>query len=368
MRDSLPIADAPGRAVRSLNAGAARQHGLAGRDGNGPVGRRCPAAEAAQQRALTEGARHSSRVTRSAFSLVEVLVVITLLSLIVLALMAVFNSAQTAFRASITQTDVLEGGRAAIDVMTSDLRQMAPSYGRSNNLVQFAPTFFYCNSNNPVNFYAGTNKYGINPLVQSLAGSSAQRTNVLENFFILGRGSLNGSPAWIGTGYVVFPRATNSFYPLYRFYMTENAEGAPVPTNLFNGFMSAIFSSAFSGTFTNSNWSHLLDGVVDLTVRAYDPHGIWMTNGYPYGYTNVVKNAIFLPATLGECGFYLFSNTLPASVEIEMGVLEDRTLQRAATWPNNSAAQNKYLAQQAGKVHLFRQRVTIPNVDPSAYQ
>ena len=71
---------------------------------------------------------------RSAFSLVELLVVITLLSLIVLALMAVFNSTQTAFRASVTQTDVLEGGRAAMDMMTADLRQMAPSLGGSNSV------------------------------------------------------------------------------------------------------------------------------------------------------------------------------------------------------------------------------------------
>jgi len=40
---------------------------------------------------------HASRVTRAAFSLVEVLLAMTLLSLIVLALMAVFNSTQTAF-------------------------------------------------------------------------------------------------------------------------------------------------------------------------------------------------------------------------------------------------------------------------------
>jgi hypothetical protein len=64
----------------------------------------------------------------------------------------------------------------------------------------------------------------------------------------------------------------------------------------------------------------------------------------------------------------MFSNTLPASVEIQLGVLEDRVLQRAATWPNGSQQQNSYLQQQAGKVHLFRQRVTISNVDPSAYQ
>ena len=48
----------------------------------------------------------------AAFTLVEVLVVVVLMSFIILALMAVFNSTQAAFRASITQTDVLEGGRS----------------------------------------------------------------------------------------------------------------------------------------------------------------------------------------------------------------------------------------------------------------
>jgi hypothetical protein len=64
----------------------------------------------------------------------------------------------------------------------------------------------------------------------------------------------------------------------------------------------------------------------------------------------------------------MFSNALPASVEIEMGVLEDRALQRAESLGGSFTAQSNYLAQQAGKVHVFRQRVSIPNVDPAAYQ
>ena len=51
-----------------------------------------------------------------AFTLIEVLVVVVLMSFIILALMAVFNGTQTAFRASITQTDVLEGGRDAMEI------------------------------------------------------------------------------------------------------------------------------------------------------------------------------------------------------------------------------------------------------------
>ena len=73
--------------------------------------------------------RHPSFVIRCAFTLVEVMVVMALLSLIVIALMGVFSSTQAAFRASVTQTDVLEGGRAAMDLIAGDLRAMTPSLG-----------------------------------------------------------------------------------------------------------------------------------------------------------------------------------------------------------------------------------------------
>ena len=63
------------------------------------------------------------------FTLIEVMVVVVLLSLIVVALMSVFSSTQTAFRASVTQTDILEGGRAAMDMIAQDLKEMAPSLG-----------------------------------------------------------------------------------------------------------------------------------------------------------------------------------------------------------------------------------------------
>ena len=60
--------------------------------------------------------------------MVELLVAMTLLTLIVLALMAgVLNSTQRASRASVTQTTILEGGRATVDMISADLRAMVPS-------------------------------------------------------------------------------------------------------------------------------------------------------------------------------------------------------------------------------------------------
>jgi hypothetical protein len=260
----------------------------------------------------------------------------------------VFSSTQAAFRASITQTDVLEGGRSVMGLIKSDLESMAPSFGVSNGAV---------------NFYANANQFQyqsqIGPLGQSLTGSGYQRTNVLEKFFILTR----QNTTWTGTGYVVDTTNANSINPLYRFSMTTNVLAAAGPAALYKAFTNAVFFAAWTNT---SIMSHLMDGVVHLTVRAYDNNGVWMTNGYANLTNLTVKNVQFQPSTLGEVGFSMFSNTLPASVEIQLGLLEDRTLQRAQSI--SGLTQSNYLAGRAGQVHLFRQRFPIRNVDPSAYQ
>jgi prepilin-type N-terminal cleavage/methylation domain-containing protein len=317
--------------------------------------------------------RHPSPVTRTAFTLVEMLVTLALLSLIVLALMTVFNSTQKAFRASLTQTDILESGRLAMDLITSDLEAMTPSSSlvMTNNPLWYLPSIDNGTNNDSVNFYADTNS-GYTPLIQSLTASSQSRTNVLENFFSLSRQNIGGSPSWVGTGYYVAanrpPPDTNDIYALYRFYATTNVQAAP-PASLYNAFLSI--------PLTNSvYWSHLVDGVVDLMVRPYDPNGLGMTNTYEYNYngiinnTNINQNTLFLTPNQGLVGFLMYSNTVPASVEVEMGVLEDSTLQRAEGLPNVAPAyaQTAYLSNHVGQVHLFRQRVVIRNVDPTVYQ
>ena len=85
----------------------------------------------------------------------------------------------------------------------------------------------------------------------------------------------------------------------------------------------------------------------------------------------IVENTNNILATnydvLGEVGLYAFySNTVPASVEVELGVLEDSTLQRAESIAD-PMAQMTYLSNHVGQVHIFRQRAWIRNVDPSAY-
>ena len=64
--------------------------------------------------------------------------------------------------------------------------------------------------------------------------------------------------------------------------------------------------------------------------------------------------------------FLFCSNAVPASVQIEMGTLEDRALQHAESV--TGVNQSNYLSSDIGQVHIFRQRVWIRNLDPTAYQ
>jgi type II secretory pathway pseudopilin PulG len=298
-----------------------------------------------------------------AFSLVEVLVVVSLLSLIVLVLMTVFNSTQSAFRASVTQTDVLGGGRAAMDLIVSDLKTMTAS-GDSNNILfdgfgdyLRSAANFYVNSNFENDIYL--------PLIQSLPGSGQFRTNVLENIFLLSRQNLNGHDTWVGTGYTVIATNPSPVFPLYRF--VTNAPASSDPYSLLNTFLVGIQLNSY----TNAGWSHLIDGVVDLRARAFDVNGYQMTNNYQYrsasGQFIAYTNVWFGTPQWVETGICFFSNTIPASVEVQLSTLEDRVQQRAESLPPQSLELNNYLAQQAGRVHVFRQRVLIPNVDPDVY-
>src|SRR5437867_10550384 len=61
---------------------------------------------------------------RRAFTIVELLVAISVLTLIVLVLYGLFDQVQRALRGNVAQVDVLEGGRSAMQLMAGELEQM----------------------------------------------------------------------------------------------------------------------------------------------------------------------------------------------------------------------------------------------------
>ncbi|HTB85818.1 MAG TPA: prepilin-type N-terminal cleavage/methylation domain-containing protein [Candidatus Sulfotelmatobacter sp.] len=351
---------APSRRTRAAGSppnGSLFARVSAGREG----ATRCARGGRAPFSTATPDPRPARPAASRAFSLIEVLVVVTLLTVVVLALMDVFGATQRAFRAAVTQTDVLEGSRAAMDLIATDLRTMTPSNGYSNGLYNTYDVYNGCG----VGFYASLNPYAA-VVYQNLPGSvsGTQRANVLEEFFCLSRANLNGRDNWVGTGYAVDGINTRTLFPLYRF--TTNAPAVTDPAALFNSFMAGVSANVF----TNTGWSHLLDGVIHLTVQPYDLGGYPMTNTVQFksGQSVLNRNVMFYSPVNGYTACYFYSNVVPASVELQMAVIEDRALQRAQSLAVTYSAVTNYLAGQSGTVHVFRQIVTIPNVDRSAYQ
>jgi prepilin-type N-terminal cleavage/methylation domain-containing protein len=295
-------------------------------------------------RAWQRAAGHRPAPPRSnGFSLIEVLVVVALLSVIILGLMAMFGQTQRAFRAGVTQTDVLESGRAVMDMIARDFEKIVPAYSDAQN------------------FYAVMPGNPYTPLLQTLPGSDHKRTNLMLEVFCLGR----ENRAWHGIGYRI-SNPDQGVGTLYRYWSSLHVSDDPI--YLFDDRQRRLGFSRES--IASTNFHRIVDGIIHFRIRAYDTNGTWITpfvvNMTPSFQTNVI--AEWSNVALEEVGFYQFTNqAVPAFVEFELGILEPRALERFKSIPT-AAAKRQYLENQAARVHLFRQRVPIRNVDPSAYQ
>src|SRR5439155_23033591 len=98
------------------------------------------------------------------FSLLEMMVAVTLMLVIIGALLAVFYQTQRAMRLSATQVDVLESGRAGMELFTSELPEISASYAPGQ-----------------VNVYARVFSF----LVQPRPAPAADRRNVIQDFYFL---------------------------------------------------------------------------------------------------------------------------------------------------------------------------------------
>lgn len=267
-----------------------------------------------------------------AFSLIEIMVVVSLMTVIVLGLMAMFGQTQRAFRSSMTQVDVLATGRATMDLLVRELEQISPAY-----------------RTNVDNFYA--TRANFTPLEQFLPGTTEKRTNVLEEFFFLTR----ENQQWMGTGY--FTTNNNGVGTLFRFYTNAPATGIAYFTLAFEKQIALVTQKS---ALANAN--RIAEGIVHLRVRAYDTNGYLIVRSPDLNLIRVQTNDF-----PGVITYSFRSNALPAYLEVELGVLEERTLERVRSI-GNQTAKRTFLENHAGQVHLFRQRIPVRNVDPTAYQ
>jgi hypothetical protein len=270
----------------------------------------------------------------SAFSLIELMIAIALLSLIVLGLLSMFTQTQRAFRDSMKQTDVQEAGRIAMDMLVRELEQITPS--------EIPGT---------VNFFTEVDEvyFGKKPMLQDLPGNPAgqQRTNLVQHFFFMSK----VNQGYIGTGYQVIPDYPNGGVgSLYRY--TSNTTKYLAPT-LFR-------------TFANlpAGMTKIADGVVHFRVVPFDTNGIILSPS-----TIVTNTYMFYdPIVPDQLSIWFSNNAVPAYLQMELAVLEPHILDRFRAMAPNTEAQKVYLSNHVGQVHLFRQRIPVRNVDFQAYK
>jgi type II secretory pathway pseudopilin PulG len=266
----------------------------------------------------------NSRAGRAgAFSLVEVMVAVGLLAFIIVGLLAMFYQTQRAFRSSATQTDVLEAGRATMQLIRQDLQDMhvAGHLLVTNFLIQPSPV-------RPVIF----------PLPPNKSAADTLNADLLSLNFIQ-----KANDFWAGVGYRIV--GANGVGSLMR--MEERKEGN-LALDSFDPFTDNPATGPSQEGLINASyrWNimppddvalhRVIDGVVHFSFIPYDTNGV----AFPVAYA--------------------FTTNIPAYVDVELGILEPKTLiefnNRNSINPGSAKA---YLQDRVERVHLFKQRILI---------
>jgi hypothetical protein len=244
-----------------------------------------------------------------ALTLLEMMVSVTLLAVIMIGLLAMFSHTQKALHVAATQTDVFENARGAIQLLSRDLSELSSHHDTN---VTVASGIFWPHPAGDL----------------TLPGSgtpTALRIGFTEAFWL---NRVNDQ--WQGTGYYV--DGTN--YGVGTLYRCSEITNQVWATNLFNRFINANVVS-----------HRVSDGIVHFQLTAIYPEVM-----LPNGPTNFVSSSNFS-----------LSNVLPAFVDIDLGVLEPGTLKQFEALTNNPAAAQRFLTNQVGRIHFFRERVPIRN-------
>jgi len=251
---------------------------------------------------------------RAAFTLFELLVAVSIMVVIIFALYQMFNTTQRAFRAGVNQVDVMEAGRAAMDIIVREAQQMAAAgVGNCTNYEQLrisAPGF-------------------LSSFVQTLPDGTLV-TNDLQEFYFL---THRNDRAWDGNGFFVDsnapPAASAPFGPGTLYRLRDQSVG--IGANTMNNLIALVSPTNLAFC------SPICEGVIHFKIRPLRADGslIILTNTPMAG------------------------DDIPHYLDIELGLVDPPLLDKARAQPS-VAALTTFLASRPGNVHVFRQTVSIP--------
>ncbi|HUS34718.1 MAG TPA: prepilin-type N-terminal cleavage/methylation domain-containing protein, partial [Verrucomicrobiae bacterium] len=327
---------------------------------------------------------NSRRQRRGArgFTVVELMVAVSLMTLIVAALYSMFNQTQKAMRLNEAQVDSAERGRGVLELLSRELESARVGLRQeATNLWLRTPML------------GSTQSDGI---ISAQINVPPLRTNVFDDVYYLTK----AERAWRGVGYLVLQntnvgsearlgRPMPGVGTLYRYETPlTNRDYAFPSTNLWASFVKELPVGA-SGTIslTNAtNFAQISQGIVHFRVLPYDTKGQLMAFAttnldstyrllrtgtqigvQPYPLSNVQgplagsANAVLALGSTGDPLVTLTtfrSNALPAYLELELGVLEPDALRtyNQMIKDDQPAQAASFLQRRIAKVQIFRKR------------
>ena len=348
-----------------------------------------------------------------AFSLLELMIAVGLLTIIVAALYAMFDQTQKAFRQSLNQADLSEGGRSALDLMVRTIERAAspqvedalhlvvrPANATGYELV-FAGDATQANRTQPLRFDelfftypASAGRWHVGGLfIGTLDAGPVVSTPVtgLGSLYLYDEALPNSNLVQVldGQGRLgarVRDLASPATVPPYRLTGT-----AALRTNLITGRLWVPTYPAGETREARRDAVKLLEGVLQCRITAFDADGRPFDANHPVLYdvnfprvgvnTNVPRHYPVTPVAwrnqvgnvsrplpievinvnsdTAQVSTLFRGPNLPASIEIEITLLDGKQLDQFRSLPDNVQARNRWLANNAGALQTLRQRVVL---------
>ncbi len=307
----------------------------------------------------------------SAFSLLEMLVSMGILSLLVLALFSLFNQTQKALLANVTQSDVMENGRSIIDLLVRDLVRARPA-GLGSNFIFLPGTTNIQEVVNPApNLVVLRTTAGIaNPTAKQLFTDGWRRDALMHDLFYLAE---QRPGQWTGAGLFVADEDTrfpdHGLGTLYRYediqpVSLRGARAADRVWDLYNRFFGTS-GNGLNYRLSPTNSSRLIDGVVFFRVTPFGALGEALdqtlraqTNIFPNPPDVLIGPDNTIPYNLSATQFR--GRAFPSALELELGVLPTELLERYRALPQTpDTIRARFLINNAANILVFRQRIPM---------
>lgn len=356
---------------------------------------------------------HSLRRRTRAFSLLELMIAVGLLTVIILALYAMFDQTQRAFRQSLNQADLSEGGRSALDLIVRSVERAAsprvddalhlvvrPSDADGYDLL-FPGDGPAANRTQPLRFDELFFTYPVGGGRWHVAGLflGTPDAGPVAPGTIPGLGSLylydealpsSNVVQVLGTAGLLDGQAAPATASPYRLTGTPSLR-----TNLVSLRLSTAAYPTAATRAARLDAPRVLEGVIQCRITAFDADGRPFDGNHPVRFdvlfprvgvnTNSPRHVPVAPADwqalatnrlggvsrplpievltvnpdTGQVSALFRGPNLPASIEIEITLLDGKQLDQFRALPDTLQARNRWLANNAGALQTLRQRVVL---------